>query len=153
MSLWRPGHAYDARLSFRGHYWPLEVAFYHEFDLCLWLFVVSKGFGFSNPGSTSELNSRVRAVYVSLSSCRLRVARDKVCRLRVSKIFILTICKLWAKCYSADGSLASGQALTVGTTRAYQTWLFVVFPLFPTEWNSLGRKVVLWWVVGLHHSD
>ena len=30
---WWPGHGYEANMSLRGQYGPLEVAFYHVFDL------------------------------------------------------------------------------------------------------------------------
>ena len=35
LPFWRPGHGYEANLSLRGQYGPLEVAFYHVFDLGL----------------------------------------------------------------------------------------------------------------------
>ena len=66
LHFWMPGHAYEAIQSLRGLYCPLKVASYHDFDLGLWLFVLNKGIGLSNPGSASQLSWRADAVYDSL---------------------------------------------------------------------------------------
>ena len=34
-TFWRPGHGYEANLTLRGHYGPLEVAFFQVFHLDL----------------------------------------------------------------------------------------------------------------------
>ena len=48
---WRPGHGYEANLSLRGHYGPLEVAFSMSFTL-------TSDFLLFTRGSASQIQAR-----------------------------------------------------------------------------------------------